>query len=333
MTGIVPARRVEMTDGIVVGGAVTGSTWQQLAGLTNWLRGKGAVLVPYCTPFTTIAAAASETFRFRVKTRSSAIQRVWVVTMSGVGGTASVQLQAPGTGGTVVDAAISDERTTVVYVENLSSRSGAEQQIEFEVNCVAGSNSVVVSRIACYEQDRPVLQSDSTDYGVDLFTCASGQPIYDGANVSVGGVYDALVNADARRVGIFHWTQGDSTAAATASGTPADLLQLAVPVLVRKLARSATTGSVKWAAYAKVTAGTGTITLTHTNNAGTFTDSASVTGTSYAWTSARTVSNFDCDDLDVADGRQSSTWDSLNFQISASGGTLTVQSISVWQDD
>jgi hypothetical protein len=106
-----------------------------------------------------------------------------------------------------------------------------------------------------------------------------------------------------------------------------------VPVLVRKLARSATTGSVKWSAYARVSAGTGTITLTHTNAAGTHTDAASVTNTSFAWTATRTVTGFDCDNLSAADGRRSSAWDMLNFTLSASGGNMNIRSISVWQDD
>jgi hypothetical protein len=334
MTGIVPVLRPEPSaTQIVVGAPVTGNTWQALAGLGNWLRGKGAMLVPWCTPFTTITAAANETFRFRVKTRSSAIQRVWVLYARTVSSVSTLTIKAPGASGTALTSSVSeieDYRSPIVYVENLSSQAATEQQID--INIAAAGADVLVEAISCYEQDRPILQSDSTDYGVDLFTCASGQPIYDAANVSVGGAYDALTNSDARRVGIFHWTQGDSTAAATASGTPASLLTLSIPVLVRKLGRSDVTGSVKWAAYAKVTAGTGTITLTHTNDTGTFTDSASVTGTSYAWTSARTVSSFDCDDLATGDGLPGG-WDTVNFEISASGGTLTVQSISVWQDD
>jgi hypothetical protein len=331
MSGIVPTLRPEPSSTqVVVGAPVTGNTWQALAGLGNWLRGKGAMLVPWCDPRVTISAASNQTFRFRVKTRSSAIQRVWIIYVRASSSTLStLTIKAPGASGTSLTAYAGDgidaRRTPIIYTENLASQSATEQQID--INVAAATGGCIVDAICCYEQDRPVLQSDSTDYGVDLFTCASGQPIYDGANVSVGGVYDALTNSDARRVGIFHWTQGDG-----ASTTTGDLLSIAVPVLVRKLGRSDVTGSVKWSAYAKVTAGTGTITLEHVNDSGTFTDAATVTGTSYAWTSARTVSSFDCDDLTTDDGLPGG-WDMLNFERAVVGGTLTVQSISVWQDD
>lgn len=332
MPATVPFRRLEPDESLLRVGQPVGSLeWQQLGGLTNWLRGKGACLVPWCTPFRRISAASTNTFRFRVKTRSTAIQRVWMLHLK-ASAAATATIRAPASTGTALTVAVPDELgAPIVYVENLASQAASEVQIDIDVT--ATGNAVDVLGISCYEQDRPILQQDTSDYGVDLYTLSNAQPIFDGSYQSVGGVYDALTNADARRVGLFHWTLGDGTSAATASGTPASLLASGVPILARKLATSATTGSVKWAAYAKVTAGTGTITMSTTQSG--VSDSATVTGTSFAWTTAREVS-VSCDDMDSTDGRQtaaSPVFDLMNFAISCSGGTLTVQSISVWQDD
>lgn len=332
MPATVPFRRLEPSASLVkVGQPVSSLTWQQLGGIGNWLRGKGAVLVPWCTPFRRITASSNNTFRFRVKTRSSAIQRVWLVYLK-TSGSASATITAPASGGTAVTVGVPDEMSSspFVYIENLASQSATEQQID--INIAATGVDVDVLAISCYEQDRPILEQDTTDYGVDLYTLSNSQPIADFAYQSIGGVYDTLTNADARRVGLYHWTIGDGTSASTNSSTPANLLSVAVPILTRKLARTATTGSVKWAAYAKVTAGTGTITMSTTQSG--VSDSHSITGTSYAWTAARTVS-VSCDDMDSTDGRQtaaSPVWDDMQFAISCTGGTLTVQSISVWDD-
>lgn len=337
MTGIVPPLRPEPDSGAhKIGAAVASTTWQGLGALGNWLRGKGSALVPACTPRIDIPVGTGETFRFRAKTRSSAIQRVWVIYLRTLANRAAqVEIRAPAASGVVRVASTgpSDLRNPIVYVENLASRSATEQQVDIEIYVdTVSSGEVYVESIACYEQDRSVLQSDATDYGVDLFSLASGQPIYDPPYASIGGVYDILTHSDARRVGIFQWSQGDSSGF-VADGFSTSLLSLPVPVLVRKLARTATTGSVRWSAYARVSAGTGTITLTHTNSAGTFLSAVDITGTSFAWSPAQTVAGFDCDNLSAADGRRASAWDMLNFTVEAAGGNLLIRSISVWQDD
>lgn len=335
MPASVPFRRPEPDAALVKVGRPVGSLeWQQYAGLANWLRGKGAMLVPWCTPFRRISAGSNDTFRFRVKTRSSAIQRVWVINLRSELSTGRTQatIKAPAATGTAMSGGVgTDTGSTIVYVEDLSSQASTEQQIDINI-AVTGATACDVLGISCYEQDRPLLQQDSTDYGVDLYTTSNAQPIIDEAYQSVGGVYDGLVNADARRVGLFHWTLGDGLSAAIASGTPTSLLGSSVPILTRKLGTGSTTGAVKWAAYARVTAGTGTITMTTTQSG--VSDSATVTGTSFAWTTAREVS-VSCDDMDSTDGRQtaaSPVFDGLQFQISCTGGTLIVKSISVWDD-
>jgi hypothetical protein len=314
------------------GAPVSTTTWAQLATLANWSRAKGACLVPWTMPLRTIGPGNNDTFRFRVKTRSSAVQRVWQVTMAAQKSTpAGVTIKAPGATGAAYDlfVAKSDDgatKTTVTYVETLAAQTATEQEIT--INVAVTGDELMVEAICCYEQDRPSLDLASPDVGIFVPTVGTDQPIYDQTFRSVGGVMDTLAALDARRVGIYHWTQGDSVAALTSSATPAPLTN-AVPVLTRKDIRTSTTGNLKWSVYAKVTGGTGTVTLTTTSGVN---DSHSVTSGSFAWTAARTVAPA-CEDMSAVDGRRGGAWDYATINISCSGGfSLTVQSISIWED-
>ncbi len=322
---------------------VSSRTWQGAAHIANFLRGKGAVLVPWCYPNRTITSGVTESFRFRVKPRNTAVQRVWAVLVRSVTldpftadvGATTAELEAPALTGTTVTIPVNqslDTRIPQLYTEVLGSKSSTEAEISISVKAIGGV-SLIVEAISCYEQDRPILNRDSTDLGVDVVTCATAQPMFDADYVSIGGIMDSLAGSDARRVGIFHWTVGDSTSVNRTSAVETNLLSLGVPVLARKLGRSATTGVLKWAVYAKMSsAGTGTVRLT-TSSSGA--DSViNVTSTSYAWTTAAATDPVDCDSMSAADGRQSSAWDDMQFAYAGDGTrTITLQSISVWSDD
>ena len=337
----VPLRRPEpysatATELVQSGSPVTAQTWTSMGYLGNWLRGKGAQLIPTCFPERTITAGTTETFRFRVKTRSSAIQRVWMVALRTTAATATTaEIKAPSGTGTLVTVAVGSSldgfRAPVIYVEDVASKAASE--VEITVSIKAVGNSVVVDSIGCYEQDRPVLNADSTDYGIELATLAVRQPIFEASNASAGGVYNALANADARRVGLFHWSVGASTLVTRSSATPADIFILDSPILTRKLARSAVTGTVKWAIYAYLSgAGTGTVTASTTSGAS---NTITITNTVAAWSTPQTFA-VDCDDMASVDGRQTAgtpRWDMLNFKFAGDGTrSIIVQSISVWDD-
>lgn len=333
MANIWTPRRPEMSEALIrVASPVSHLTWQASAYLANYLRGKGACLVPWCAPMRTIADGVTETFRFRVRPRDVAIARVWGLqlrTTAAAGVTVEVASPSGGTAVTYAVASSLDARTPITHAQALTGHSGVEAQIEVTIKAIGGA--VIVEGLCCCEQDRPLLNSDATDYGVDVVTLATGQPIFDASNVSFGGIMDALANADARRVGIFHWTVGDGEVT-NSSSTHIDLLPLGVPGLAQKIARAATTGAVKWSAYAKADAGdVGEVTLT-TSESGV-NDTAPV-GTSYAWTAARTVS-IDCEDLAADDGLQGGVWDELQISIGSADNTnaCRVKSVSVWIDD
>lgn len=339
MAAIWTLRRPETDESLVkVAAPVSSRTWQSAAYLANFLRGKGACLVPWCVPEITIANSQTHVFRFRVKNRSTAVARVWVLLLRATSADPGfLIIKAPASGGTQVvsDAPVVslDRRFPLIYMEQLSSQTSTEAQIDISVSWGTGqgSASLIVEGVACYEQDRPLLAQDTTDYGVDVASCATGLPMYDASYASFGGLNNALAHCDARRVGIWHWTNGDATTAAITSATPQNLLQLGVPGLARKLARAATTGTVKWSVYGKMSAsGTGVVTLSSTSGVS---DAMNVTSTSYAWTTAQSVS-IDCDNFSASDGRQSSRWDDLAIAFKGNGTqTLTIQSISIWSDD
>lgn len=331
--GLVPMRRPEPTEALVrVAAPVSTLTWNSAAYLANWLRGKGAQLVPWCFPERTITSTNTETFRFYTKPRTSAIERVWGVLLSTTSSarvTADVKVPASGTAQTVIVSSSAELRVPYVFVETLGAKSGTAGQIDMSIK--ANGGNLVVEGIACYEQDRPYLATDSTDYGIDVATTQSGQPIFYSANQSYRGVVQALENADARRTGIFHWSVGDSTSCAQSSATPTTIFTHGVPVLGRFQYTGSTTSSVKWAAYCKVNAaGSGTITATTSSSS--VNDPLTVNWTSYQWSTPRAIS-IHAEDLTATDGRRSSAWDELNFSIAGDGTrTLTVQSISVWDD-
>ena len=341
MTRSAPLRRPEpynasATQLVLSGQPVSSQTWTSMGYLANWLRGKGAQLVPACFPERQITAGSTETFRFRVKTRSSAIQRVWMVALRTTAATATTaEIKAPsGTGTTVtvpVSSSLEGFRAPIVYVEDVASKAASE--VEITVSIKANSNTVIVDSIGCYEQDRPVLNADATDLGVEVATLAVRQPIFEASNASAGGVYASLAGCDARRVGLFHWSVGASTLVTRSSATPANIFILDAPILTRKLARSAVTGTVKWAIYGYVSGvGSGTVTVTSTSGAN---DTITITNTVAAWSTAQTF-DVDCDDMASDDGRQtagSPAWDMLNFQFAGDGTrSIIVQAISVWDD-
>lgn len=338
MAAIWTPRRPEPAEALVrVAQPVAARTWLAAGHLANFLRGKGACLVPWTCPDLTISSGATDVFRFRVKPKNSTVERIWgLILRTGASSGVSAEIRAPQATGTLVTVPVSgslDARTPLVYTEVLGAKSKTEQEITIGIKALGGS--VIVEGIACMAQDRPILNMDATDLGVDVVSLASGQPILEEDYRSLGGVINTLNGADARRIGLFHWTIGDLTAATRSANTYAALLPLAVPVLARKLGRAAVTGSVKWSAYAKVDAGAGGQIRVTTTESGVD-DVMTVTGTSYAWQQPRTIS-IDCDDMDSADGRQTSAspaWDDLQIQIKGDGtNALRVKSVSIWSDD
>lgn len=334
MPGIVPVVRPQLNhDAIRIGKPPSAQTHMGLALLLNWLHGRSATLVPTCFPERLIGSGTTETFRFRVKPRATAIQRVWILnlrtTTTGSGVGANVASPSGGTARFAWVAAAGEETIPFVYVQNLTSKSSTEAQIEVTVAATGGT--VIVDAITCYEQDRAYLDLDSTDYGVNELTMVSGSPIQvSSSQRSYGGAYASMVSGDGRRVGILQWSVGDDTQVNTTSGSFQDVFLLPSEVLVPKRFTGDVTGAVLWSAYARVDTGTAEIRVTTTGSG--VSDTVTISNTSFGWLSNSRSISIDCDDMSADDGLQGSAFDDMQVAIrSASGGArITIQSFSCW---
>lgn len=302
----------------------------------NWIIGKGACLVPWVNPALDVVAGDTRVFRFRVKPRGFAIARVWSVLVRSSSATvaATATIKAPASTGTAVTVALSPSSAAislvvpVTYLEPLASRSSTEAEISIEVT--ANTGTVSVEGIDCYEQDRAQLEDGTTDYGIRTETIRPREPIINVANVSARGVYDAFANMDARRVGIFHIAMTTNDPFSRTSAVLASITTLPFKIQVPKLDGAATTGSVKWSAYARMaTSGGVGGSVNLATSASALNDTATVTGTSFAWTATRTVS-VGCDDFTDPDGRRD---DELTVSIAGDGTrTVEVATVSIWVD-
>jgi hypothetical protein len=217
-----------------------------------------------------------------------------------------------------------------LYTEPLAAQSAALTDLSITITDT--DKGVQVVSIACWEQWRPRLAESSNDHGVNFQTVRPGQKVYVGnyptAAESFTGVVSALAAADARRVGLFHYSLPTATPV-TRSGAYTSIMGLLMPILTRLVTSGQTTGTVYWSAYCKVNAGNGDVQITTSHSS--VSDSVNVTATSYAWTTARAIS-VDCEDMGTADGRRGASWDEIDVQIRGNGGnTLSLAAFSVWE--
>lgn len=340
MTVIVPRlyRGRPSPSGIAPGRPVSSSSeWAEISAGLNWLIGKGAVLVPYCSPSTTVPKSASRTFRFRVRPRGLAIARQWSVWAYCATPGVTQTITVTPTGGSATTFSVSDGSAAatgpalepLVLRHSLSARVSTEGEVALTIAASANSD-VYIYGIECRELDRTGIIANSTDHGVLPETVRPRAPIIDVVNVAMGGITNALANCDPRPVGILHVPCDTNDAFARTSATFASITTLPFRVQVPKLTIGGTTGSVKWSAYARMaTSGGagGSVRLTTTGSA--LSDTATVTGTSYAWTTARTVSML-CDDFVADDGYVS---EDLTIAIAGDGTrAVNVAGVSIWVD-
>jgi hypothetical protein len=309
------------------------SEWSEMGNSANWLLAKGACLVPLMNPSATVPKSGNMTFRFRVRPRGLAIARQWSVwCRAETAGVISVATLTP-TGGSaatfpVQDVTGSPSVPPMQVVQLLAARSSTEGEISIKIDASSESD-IEVYGIDCYELDRPVLVNDSTDFGTSTETIRPREPIFYLGNTSVRGVFDGLANSDARRVGLAHLSMDTTVPIARTSATFADMLTLGWRLQAPKLSVGATTGEVKWAAYARMATSGGTGGSVRITSSSGVSDTATVTGTSFAWTATRTIS-INCDTFSTEDGFVS---DVIMPRIAGDGTrSCEVAAISIWVD-
>lgn len=308
-------------------------TWREVADGVQWIAGKGACLVPWMNTSFQIAAAVTKTLRFRVRPRGKAIRRVWGLMLqpNTLSVDTSVTIRAPASTGTPVTVDLRHPGTfwqPFQYLENLAAKSSSEQEITIDITSTGGTTNVL--GLQCYEEDRSALNDNATDYGISVETVTPRAPLIDVAQTSLRGIYDAFSNMDARRVGILHIALDSSEAFSQTSAAFQALTNLPYKIQVPKLNAGATTQAVSWSCYARMatSGGAGGSVRLATTTSGV-TDTATITGTTFAWIPSRSI-NVACDNFATVDGFRD---DELTISIAGDGTrTVEVASVSVWVD-
>lgn len=311
------------------------SQWSDMAISGNWLLGKGACLVPLCNPACIVPKSGSVTLRFRVRPRGLAIARQWSVWVRSSDPDEASSVTITPTGGSAAVFPVHGVPITPPYptfgavsvVHNLGARVSTEGEISITI-AASAAGDVVVEGIDCYELDRHGLPDNATDYGIQTETIRPREPVLDIANTSVRAVYDALANADPRRIGIWHLPL--ATAITRTSATYSGLTLVPVAIQAPKLNIGATTGQVYWSAYARMatSGGTGGSVRMTTSSSGV-SDVATVTGTSFAWTTARAIS-IKCDKFSADSLLE---LDLLTPELAGDGTrSVEVLGVSMWVD-
>ncbi len=318
---------------------VRGLTQVDLVHLAHWVLGRGAQVVPsysYSTGITLTTGGGTHLFRFRTRPRYQALERLWFLDLAAATNPATALVEIP-SGATAVTLAGAGARRGQMILESLGSQSDAEGELTVEIT--PQTNSIIVRAISAWEVPRAALTTSTDDDGTEetRFNASQAMDETDFTNVA-----DVLADPTkiGRRVSLFQWavpaTVGGSTSTAfalpmtNASYTP--IWELPLPVLTRKLGRTAVTGTITGKLYAWVTAGTADIRFNSSvNGAG---GAITINNGTPAWTAAFTHT-VDCDDFASADGRQTSgapAWDDLDIEVRKNGGgTCYVASASGWE--
>ena len=332
MSATVPAARTIIQQGDVVSGqAVRARTWLDAAELANWCNGNGEALVPAYSPEQTITSNKTFVFRYRVTPPGRAVRRVWVLYLEG-----NCAITLDGNVGPATDYIVDSGGTWVRYVEDLTAKSSALQEISLSIANATSSATLTVKSIACYEDPRIVLDKDATDLGVELTSVSVREPIQENPYTSLGGIAAALAGAQRRQY--FNIARPDDIAEcwATTSGTFGIMLD-EVPILARKLLPADTTGNVRFAALCRASDATtdGEIRITNNATANTVTLTVTDPGTTFAWFTVDFPADILCEDLSYGSGwpddalltTVAKTLD-IDFRVSGGAGTFYVATIA-----
>lgn len=325
-----PARRNIIPVSPMNGAAISsGRTWAAAGDLANWIQSQGACLVAGTScDAQKLTKSTTYNFHYRTKTRVVNVQRLWTFAFRGVTQATNVTVSVNGGTSYTFRASTFTGQFPASVVETVAAKSSAEADLKVTVT-IGSDTDVWMDAIRCYEVPRPMLNYDTTDYGVLLASEQSPQPIDAISYESIYGTFNSLVNQDPRRVGLYHWAVPAELPLTRTSNVAQNLLTLTVPVLQRILTSGATTAQISWSVYAKI-AGGGTAVINMSTDGSAASDNMSVTSAAFAWTTTRTVS-VDCEDLTAGDGRRSTRFDGLQFAIASDGvNQLSLAGISVW---
>lgn len=347
MAATVPDRRlIAQHADIDAGRAVRAATWRDVALTANWTLGRGAMLVPAHAVGLTLMPGNEYEFRYRVRPRPQAIERVWSI-HSRVAGTGPAYLKVEVPSGSAPVELSPAPRRGVVYAfraslvtETVAAPSSTEQTLTLAITPQLGS--VIIDSISCWEVPRAELTTNSTDDGTDIAQINPGQPMRGSTVAQLAQVY-ADPTQIGRRASLWQWavpvavngvtTTSYAKTITTSAPFSDDVFSLPIPMLARKIGRNDITSQVRAKVLAWVSSGTGSVRLVSSKNGAS--GDVNISTTTPAWSSAITL-DVDCEDLDSDDGRQTAatpTWDEVDLEarVTTAGPTLYIAAVSVWE--
>jgi hypothetical protein len=323
-TRVPPVRRIVPIDATVqVGKAVSSTQWSSLAELTNYLRGRGVMIVPSQAPIvgadstggvSVPGLSTTVTIGYRVRPSGRAIARVWAFEVIGAiaaGGRGTITVNGQSVAVSAGNLTAQPDRVFVL-VETASKTSALT---DLDVTLQATSGALYLTSVTCWELPRAQLTKDATDLGVDLGTLDPRRPIIDRDYESVAGVCEAIAGADGRRGTLVAWC---GRLVETTSATFTDVFELPARIVPPKVGRNDTTRTVSWSVFAACDVGT-TGEARVVDGLGVASAALAITSTTGAWLDGSKA--FRCEDLSQANGLVGGlTFETVQLQIRRTAG-------------
>lgn len=323
-------RVVPLGAPVQVGKAVAARQWSELGPLVNYLRGKGAVLVPGHSPMVGVDAGISTGFPafqalvYRTRPSGRAILRVWAVEVLGVPSGSATITPSGGSAFLVSAGPATTAPNRVFVLTEPATKTTAITGLGLSVQAVSGAVQVV--GVTCWELSRAQLSRDATDLGIDLGSLDAGRPILDRPYESVAGVARALGAADGRRVGLASWC-GEPIL--VTSGTFVGMFALPLRIVPPRVGPNDTTRGCSWNVLAFCDVGT-------TGEARVLTDTGAtsaalaITATSATWLDGTVAVR--CEDRTTSDGLPGGTWPTAQLQVRrvSGAGNVRIQGFNIY---
>lgn len=339
---------IRALDQIDAGRAVRGIQHVDLANLVNWTLGRGAQLIAGHYAGSALTSGTQYRLSYRVQPRYQAIQRLWSVDAITTDSVADVTLSVIINGGSAVVVPVPknvslaagddiDWNYPSLIGETLGSQSSAEATVTVDVTPTNGD--AILRSVSCFEVPRPIMSNSTDEDGTEAIPFNPSNPALKSTFTNILDVIGDSTKIG-RRCSLAHWAVPHGTgtppttpttafATAITSTSYVDLKTLYLPVLDRKLGRTATTATATVKLIAWVTGGTGDFQVITT--AGT-SAGVSISATTPTVTSGESIT-VHCEDLASTDGRQTAAtpaWDVMQIQCRKNvSGTLYVAGYSV----
>jgi hypothetical protein len=315
-------------DTVKSGYAVRSKTWRRLGELMNYMLSRGGALIPAYNPGSTVSGEGSVEYYYRAKPMACAVTRLWLVRVR-VDASDSVQtvtINPNSTGDQVFSVSTSARDGAALYVlEPVASPGSSEQELMLEIANSAGDDIEVMS-VCCVDVPRVYLDTNTTEYGVEVGTCDPRNPMFDGSGESIVGVADSIGNGWGltRRPGLLMWAVdalGSGEYFSTDATTATDIFQLD-PVILGRRYLSSTAFCYPYV-YAQTTHvdTTAEVTISTTSGGSCTIEIPTGSDSAFDWYGG-SADQFYCDSelLSSSDGRRSSRWDEMTIQAEVTGG-------------